>query len=109
MRKAKIVYKQEVAGILTQHDNGTFTFRYNDDWMANSAKPGISLTLPKTEQVFHSTFLFPFFYNLLPEGSNKQVACTLNRIDPNDYFGLLMTTAAADSIGAVTVVKIENP
>jgi hypothetical protein len=46
-----------------------------------------------------------FFYNLLPEGSNKQVVCQLNRIDRNDYFGLLLTTAANDTIGAVTVRK----
>ena len=107
MRKAKILYKDEEAGVLTQHDDGTFTFRYNDTWMADSTRPGISLTLPKTEQEYHSKFLFPFFYNMLPEGSNKQVVCKLNRIDLDDYFGLLMTTAKNDSIGAVRVVKIE--
>jgi len=45
---------------------------------------------------------------MLPEGSNKQVVCKLNRIDPEDYFGLLMTTAKYDSIGAVRVIKREN-
>ena len=108
MRKAKILYKDEEAGVLTQHDNGSFTFRYHDAWIADNNKPGIGLTLPKVEQEFHSKFLFPFFYNMLPEGSNKQVACKLNRIDQEDYFGLLMTTAKNDSIGAVRVVKIEN-
>ncbi|TRX04498.1 HipA N-terminal domain-containing protein [Flavobacterium gawalongense] len=108
MRKAKIVYKDEEAGVLTQHDNGSFIFRYHDSWMADSNKPGISLTLPKREQEFHSKFLFPFFYNMLPEGSNKQMVCKYNRIDPDDYFGLLMTTAKYDSIGAVRVIKIEE-
>lgn len=107
MREAKILFKDEEAGILTQHDDGSFSFRYHDAWMAAN-KPSISLTLPKTEQEFHSKFLFPFFYNMLPEGSNKQVACKLNRIDQEDYFGLLMTTAQNDSIGAVRVVKIEE-
>jgi serine/threonine-protein kinase HipA len=107
MRKAKILYKDEEAGVLTQHDNGSFTFSYNDNWVADINKPGISLTLPKTRQAFHSKFLFPFFYNMLPEGSNKQVACKLNRIDQTDYFGLLMATARHDSIGAVRVVKID--
>lgn len=107
MRKAKILYKDEEAGVLTQHDNGSFTFSYNDNWVADINKPGISLTLPKTGQAFHSKFLFPFFYNMLPEGSNKQVACKLNRIDQADYFGLLMATARHDSIGAVRVVKID--
>jgi serine/threonine-protein kinase HipA len=108
MRKAKILFRDEEAGILTQHDDGSFTFSYNNVWLANNNKPGISLTLPKTGQEFHSKFLFPFFYNMLPEGSNKQVVCKLNRIDPSDYFGLLMTTAKYDPIGAVRVIKTEQ-
>jgi serine/threonine-protein kinase HipA len=108
MRSAKILYKDQEAAVITQHDDGSFTFRYNDSWMADRSKPGISLTLPKTEQEVHSKYLFPFFYNMLPEGRNKQVACQLNRIDLSDDFGLLMTTANYDSIGAVRVIKIEN-
>ena len=108
MRQAKILYKDEEAGVLTQLDDGSFIFSYNDSWMVDSNKPGISFTLPKTGQEFHSNFLFPFFYNMLPEGSNKQVVCKLNRIDQTDYFGILMTTAKNDSIGAVRVVKIEQ-
>jgi HipA-like protein len=107
MRKAKILYKDEEAGVLTQHDDGSFTFIYNETWMANTNKPAISLSLPKIKQEFQSKFLFPFFYNMLPEGSNKQVVCKLNRIDQADYFGLLMATAKNDSIGAVRVIKIE--
>ncbi len=108
MRQAKILYKNEEAGLLTQHDDGSFTFRYHDNWMADSLKNGISLTLPKNKQEYHSKILFPFFYNMLPEGSNKQVVCKHSRIDKNDYFGLLITTAIYDSIGAVTVIKIEK-
>ncbi len=109
MRQAHILYKDEEAGILTQHDDGSFTFRYHDIWVADDKRPGISLTLPKTRQEYNSEYLFPFFYNMLPEGSNKEVVCTYNRIDRTDYFGLLMVTAKTDSIGAVRVVKIENP
>ena len=108
MRKAKVLFKNEEAGILTQHDDGSFSFRYHEDWLAHSDRPGISLTLPKSEKEFHAKYLFPFFYNMLPEGSNKQVACKLNRIDKADHFGLLMTTAKHDSIGAVRVIKLEN-
>jgi len=108
MREAKILFKDEEAGILTQHDDGSFIFSYHDAWLADKNKPSISLTLPKNEQPFHSEFLFPFFYNMLPEGSNKQVVCKLNRIDKEDYFGLLMTTAKNDTIGAVRVIKIEK-
>ncbi len=108
MRKAKVLFKNDEAGILTQHDDGSFSFRYQDEWIANNSKQSISLTLPKIEKEFHSKYLFPFFYNMLPEGSNKQVVCKLNRIDREDHFGLLMSTAKNDSIGAVTVRKMDN-
>jgi serine/threonine-protein kinase HipA len=108
MRKAKVFYKEEEAGMLTQHDDGSFTFGYHASWMNDRSKPAISLTLPKTAQEYHSNFLFPFFYNMLPEGSNKQVVCQLNRIDQDDDFGLLMTSAKNDTIGAVRVSKIEE-
>lgn len=107
MRKAKILYKNQEAGMLIQHDNGSFTFAYNNSWIRNETKPAISLTLPKSQQEYHSDFLFPFFYNMLPEGSNKQIVCKLNRLDSNDYFGLLLTTAKNDTIGAIKVIKIE--
>jgi len=108
MRKADILFKGEKAGVLEQHDNGTFTFSYSENWMSDPSRPAISLTLPKAGSPFHSEHLFPFFYNMLPEGSNKQVACKLNKIDRNDHFGLLMTTGKFDTIGAVTIVKREE-
>ncbi len=108
MRKAGILFKNEEAGVLTQHDDGSFTFKYNDNWFESQNKPAISLTLPKTKKEFHSNYLFSFFYNMLPEGSNKHVVCKLNRIDPKDDFGVLITAAKYDSIGAVTVKKMSN-
>jgi HipA-like protein len=106
MRKAKVLYKGEEAGLIMQHKDGSFTFRYNEAWMMDQLKPSISLTLPKTNQEYHSKYLFPFFYNLLPEGSNKEVVCKSMKIDEDDYFGLLLITAKNDTIGAVTVIKI---
>jgi len=108
MRKARVIFKGEEAGILIQYDDGSFTFQYSLPWAEDERKPAISLTLPKTNETYHSEYLFPFFYNMLPEGSNKQVACALNKIDQNDYFGLLMTTAKNDTIGAVNILKIED-
>jgi serine/threonine-protein kinase HipA len=108
MRQAKILFKDEDAARLIQHDDGSFSLKYNDNWLADSNKPDISLAFPKSKQEFHAKFLFPFFYNMLPEGSNKQVACLRNRIDQTDYFGLLMATAKNDSIGAVRILKIDE-
>jgi HipA-like protein len=108
MRRAKIVFKNEEAGVLSQYDDGSFIFSYHDAWIMDKDKQAISLSLPKTVKEFRSKFLFPFFYNMLPEGANKQVVCKLNRLDPSDDFGILLTTAKYDSIGAVRVLKIDE-
>ncbi len=106
MRQAEIYFKDEKAGILIQHDDGSFSYRYHDLWMSDSRKPQISLTLPKIQQEYKSDYLFPFFFNMLPEGTNKKVVCKHMRIDSDDYFSLLVVTARCDTIGAVTVKKI---
>jgi len=106
MRQVKVLFKNKETGILTQHDDGSFTFRYNDNWIADSTKKAISLSLPKTKKEHNSRILFPFFYNMLPEGTNKQLVCTQNRIDKDDAFGLLIITAKEDNIGAVVIQKI---
>jgi len=108
MRAATILFKGQEAGILTQQDDGSFTFQYHPSWVDDSSKPSISLTLPKTVTAYHSRYLFPFFYNMLPEGTNRQTVCRLKRLDTTDYFGLLLTTAKTDTIGAVTVSKIDQ-
>ena len=104
MRKAQVIYKNEAAGILTQLDDGSFEFAYNDSWV-QAGKPAISLTLPITSDIYRSPFLFPFFFHMLPEGSNKKIVCFELRIDETDHFGILMATALYDTIGAVRVKK----
>jgi len=108
MRKVDILFKGEKAATLEQHDDGSFTFAYLESWLSDPTRPAISLTLPKNKSPFYSTYLFPFFYNMLPEGSNKQVACKLNKIDKDDHLGLLITIAKFDTIGAVTILKSEE-
>ena len=108
MRQAEVLYKKETAGVLTQLDDGSFIFKYNNQWYNSTDKPAISLTLLKTQQEYTSKFLFPFFYNMLPEGSNKQTVCFENRIDSKDHFGILITTARYDTIGAIQIKKIDE-
>lgn len=106
MRKAKVIYKNEWAGTLSQKNDGEFEFYYEESWLNDDSKPPVSLTLPKKKEHFYSKYLFPFFFNMLPEGTNKQMVCYNLRIDENDYFGILMATAQSDSIGAVRIEKI---
>lgn len=106
MRTANVLYKGELAGTLTQNDDGSFVFGYAEDWLKNDSKPSISLTLPKKQERFHSKDLFPFFYHLLPEGINKRMVCIDLKIDEDDAFGILLNTAKTDTIGAITLEKL---
>ncbi len=102
MRSAEIHRNNELAGILTKEDKGTYIFRYEDNYL-NSPSPAISLTFPKSKQEYKNDVLFPFFFNLLAEGVNKKLQCRQLQIDEKDYFSLLLATAGTDTIGAVTV------
>lgn len=108
MRQAKVFFKRQEAGHLTQHDDGNFVFEYKDEWTGNPDRPPISPTLPKTRPKHYSNHLLPFFYNMLPEGTNKRLVCQQLRIDTNDAFGLLLATANNDTIGAVTLREIQQ-
>ena len=107
MRSAAVYYKDELAGLLRQFDDGSFIFSYDYAWFKDANKPAISLTLPKSALEFQSKTLFPFFFNMIPEGVNKNLLCNQKRIDTDDYFGILLEVASVDTIGAVKVIKIK--
>lgn len=107
MRQAEIYLNSIMAGKLTETDNGKYIFEYDSIYCSNPKNPSISLTLPKSQRRYESYTLFPFFANMLSEGSNKALQCRTMKIDENDEFGLLLATAYADTIGAVTVKRIK--
>lgn len=106
MRQAEIYSDGVLAGVLTETDEGTYRFRYDDAFLADDKQTAISLSFPKSEKEFASDTLFPFFYNMLTEGANKAYQCRSLKIDEEDAFGLLMATAHTDTIGAITVKKL---
>lgn len=103
MRQGAVYYNGKLAGLLTEDDNKHFVFKYDDLYFQDDRMPAISLTLPKTNQEIHATYLFPFFYNMLAEGVNKKLQSRQLQIDEEDAFGLLLATASLDTIGAITV------
>jgi serine/threonine-protein kinase HipA len=106
MRALEIYRNGILAGILKEENRRHYTFRYEDQYFKDSNMPPISLTLPKTQQEYCSSFLFPFFSNMLSEGVNRKLQCTQLKIDEDDDFGLLAATAQYDTIGAITVKPI---
>jgi HipA-like protein len=107
MRKAEIYRNNILAGILTETDSGTYVFTYDSMYLNDKTKPGIGLTLPKKQSEYTAEHLFPFFYNMLSEGTNRLVQSKQLKIDENDFFGLLLATAEYDTIGAITVKQIK--
>jgi len=108
MRAIEVYCNGVLAGILTEENRRSYVFRYDDSYYYDTGKAAISLTLPKTQQEYHSEFLFPFFFNMLSEGVNKQLQCKILKIDEKDHFGLLMVTAQYDTIGAITVKPLDK-
>jgi HipA-like protein len=106
MRKAEIYSNDILAGILTETDSGKYVFTYDSTFFKDKTKPGISLTMPKKQPEYTSEQLFPFFYNMLSEGTNRLVQSKQLKIDEHDFFGLLLATAQFDTIGAITVKQI---
>lgn len=108
MRKAHVYFNGIPAGELTETSERKYRFRYDDDYFNDPANPAISLTLPKNKQEYFSDCLFPFFFNMLSEGSNRITQARLLRIDENDHFGILLATAQNDTIGAITIKPLSR-
>ena len=106
MRKAIVYFNDILAGELMEMSGMDYAFRYDDDYFGDTTKPSISLTLPKNKQEYHSHGLFPFFFNMLSEGSNRISQSKQLRIDENDHFGILLATAQSDTAGAITVKPV---
>lgn len=98
----------ELAGYLNKTAEGQFSFSYDPAYYKDSSKPAISLTLPKTQPVHTSNYLFAFFQGLLAEGVNKDIQCRILKIDEQDDFTRLLRTAGEDTIGAITIQPIDK-
>ena len=106
MRKANVLYRDTVAGQLVEDDSG-YTFTYDTAYLALEEAVPISLTLPLTDQPYHSNVLFPFFDGLIPEGWLLEITTKNWKINANDRMALLMA-CCKDCIGAVGIVGLED-
>jgi serine/threonine-protein kinase HipA len=108
MAKAEIYNNGVLAGYLEKRGPEDYLFMYENNYWFDVSLPSISLTLPKTQQTWRSSALFPFFAGLLAEGVNKDIQCRLLKIDERDDFTRLLKTADEDTIGAITVKEIQG-
>ena len=106
MRQASIYNDGQLAGILTENENG-YTFQYDAAYLQSDGAGAISLTLPLSEKPYTSLILFPFFDGLIPEGWLLDIAEKSWNIDRHDRMSLLLA-CCKDCIGAISVIPISN-
>jgi serine/threonine-protein kinase HipA len=104
MRQGEIWVNNQLAGVLTEDDNG-YHFKYQQEYLEQEKMLPVSLTLPFQKAPFHSENLFPFFDGLIPEGWLLDIVHKNWKINPRDRMGLLLTTCR-DCIGNISVRSI---
>lgn len=102
-RTAFVYVRNEFAGTLAETDSG-YSFSYDNDYLKSDNAVAVSLTLPLSDEPYHSTTLFPFFDGLIPEGWLLNVVSRNWKIDTKDRFGLLLV-ACKDAIGNVSITE----
>ena len=107
MRKAAIFYKELLAGILTETDEGEYTFQYDEKYIKDNPKQFLTFTMPVSTKTYSDKRLFPFFEGLIPEGWLLDIASKNWKINQNDRMGLLLA-CCQNCIGAVSVQPIPN-
>lgn len=105
MRKAQIYYRDILAGILTENDEGDYHFRYDASYVIEHPTDFITFSMPVSLEVYHDQRLFPFFEGLIPEGWLLDIASKSWKINRNDRMGLLLV-CCGNCIGAVSVKPI---
>ncbi|WP_455586220.1 HipA N-terminal domain-containing protein [Bacteroides sp.] len=105
-REAEVLLRGKRVGVLQELTPKEYVFRYDDSYLAEPNARAIALNMPVTQAEYRSKYLFPFFFNMLSEGKNKQSQSRQLHISESDYFGLLLATAQVDTAGAVTIKPI---
>ena len=101
MKKAKVFIYNELAGFLTETEDG-YSFKYDVSYLTGSVRKPVSLTLPLQDKPYVSKTLFPFFDGLIPEGWLLEIAEKNWKLNARDRMGLLLT-CCKDCIGAVSI------
>lgn len=105
-RSVEVWMRECFAGILRETDEG-YIFSYDEKYLKSDDARPVSLTLPLRNEEYVSSFLFPFFDGLIPEGWLLDTVSRNWKIDRNDRFGLL-SVACFDTVGAVGIRRSER-
>ena len=104
MKSLTVYVRKDKAGILAKFRDGRYEFRYARQYRKDALTPSVAFSLPKSQAVYRSDVLFPFFYGLLSEGRQKRIQCRELKIDESDHFTRLAETCRQGIVGAVWVL-----
>ena len=105
MRKAEVLYKDVLAGLLTETNEGEYVFQYDAKYVTEHPKSFITFTMPVRNEPYIENRLPAFFEGLIPEGWLLEIAYKSWKINPNDRMGLLLA-CCQNCIGAVSIKPI---
>lgn len=104
LRRAHILYKNQVAGLVEETPQNGTEFIYREGWSET-----IACALPIEEKrVMWPRGLHPVFENLGPEGWLRRKQALAGQVAVEDDFGLLLRYGA-DCIGALSIRPIDEP
>jgi serine/threonine-protein kinase HipA len=106
MRQAEVYLRGQLAGHLTQDEQG-YTFAYATAYLLIPLAEPVSLTLPLRPAPYVERVLFPFFDGLIPEGWLLEVAERNWKLNARDRMGLLLA-CCRDCIGAVSIHPLQT-
>ena len=106
-RSAKVYVNDDLAGTLHETTDGEFHFQYENSYLNDPSSLPVSLTLPKRKEAYLSSYLFPFFDGLIPEGWLLDIAAKNWKINPRDRMGLLLHLCQ-NCIGNVSIIEIKD-
>ena len=68
MRQCEVYVHDVMAGVLAETDAREYVFTYCDDYRGEP----VCLAMPVRKESYRSSHLFPYFFNMLSEGANRQ-------------------------------------
>lgn len=107
MRQGKVYYKNHLAGIITETNEGEYVYQYDYQYVKDHPDDFITFTMPVREESFRDNRLFSFFEGLIPEGWLLDIASENWKINKNDRMALLLA-CCQNCIGAVSVEPIST-
>ena len=106
MRQGKVFYKDIFAGIVSETDDGEYTFAYQPSYIEEYPTQFLTFSMPVKDNTYRDRRLFPFFEGLIPEGWLLDIASDNWKINKNDRMGLLLA-CCKNCIGAVSVEPLD--